>query len=62
MTEAKSRKVSRADYIVDVIHKGNQGWMLSRKIVFSRTDLLPHRQLLYDEKGKCRDQRGVRKL
>ena len=25
--------------------------MLSRKIVFSRTDLLPHRQLLYDEKG-----------
>jgi outer membrane lipoprotein-sorting protein len=51
VTEAKSRKVSRADYIVDVIHKGNQGWTLSRKIVFSRTDLLPHRQLLYDEQG-----------
>jgi outer membrane lipoprotein-sorting protein len=51
MTEAKSRKVSRADYVVDVIHKGNQGWTLSRKIVFSRTDLLPHRQLLYDDQG-----------
>jgi outer membrane lipoprotein-sorting protein len=51
VTEAKSRKVSRADYIVDVIHKGNKGWTLSRKIVFSRTDLLPHRQLLYDEQG-----------
>ena len=25
VTEAKSRKVSRADYIVDVIHKGNKG-------------------------------------
>jgi outer membrane lipoprotein-sorting protein len=51
VTEAKSRKVSRADYIVDLIHKGNKGWTLSRKIVFSRTDLLPHRQLLYDEQG-----------
>jgi outer membrane lipoprotein-sorting protein len=51
VTEAKSRKVSRADYIVDVIRKGNQGWTLSRKVVFSRTDLLPHRQLLYDERG-----------
>jgi outer membrane lipoprotein-sorting protein len=51
VTEAKSRKVSRADYIVDVIHKENQGWVLSRKIVFSRTDLLLHRQLLYDERG-----------
>src|SRR3984885_4482583 len=26
VTEAKSRKVSRADYVVDVIHKGNEGW------------------------------------
>jgi outer membrane lipoprotein-sorting protein len=25
--------------------------ILSRKIVFSRTDLLPHRQLLYDNRG-----------
>lgn len=51
VTEAKSRKVSRADYVVDVVHKASQGWTLSRKIVFSRTDLLPHRQLLYDDQG-----------
>jgi outer membrane lipoprotein-sorting protein len=51
VSDAKSRKVSRADYVVDVIHKGDQGWTLSRKIVFSRTDLLPHRQLLYDDQG-----------
>src|SRR5271167_2520339 len=51
VTEAKSRKVSRADYVIDVIRNGERGWALSRKIVFSRTDLLPHRQLLYDAKG-----------
>ncbi|MGA8493631.1 MAG: hypothetical protein WB711_24630 [Terriglobales bacterium] len=51
VTEAKSHKVSRADYVIDVIRKGEHGWTLSRKIVFSRTDLLPHRQLLYDTDG-----------
>jgi outer membrane lipoprotein-sorting protein len=51
VTEAKSRKVSRADYVIDVIRKGEQGWALSRKIIFSRTDLLPHRQLIYDARG-----------
>jgi outer membrane lipoprotein-sorting protein len=51
VTDAKSHKVSRADYVIDVIHKGDHGWVLSRKIVFRRTDLLPHRQLLYDAQG-----------
>jgi outer membrane lipoprotein-sorting protein len=51
VTEIKSHKVSRADYVIDVIHKGENGWALSRKIIFSRTDLLPHRQLLYDAQG-----------
>jgi outer membrane lipoprotein-sorting protein len=51
VTEAKSHRLSRADYIIDVIHKEAHGWVLSRKIVFSRTDLLPHRQLLYDDQG-----------
>jgi outer membrane lipoprotein-sorting protein len=51
VTEAKSRKVSRADYVIDVISKRDGGWVLSRKIIFSRTDLLPHRQLLYDAQG-----------
>jgi outer membrane lipoprotein-sorting protein len=51
VTDAKSHKLSRADYVIDVIRKGDQGWALSRKIVFSRLDLLPHRQLLYDAEG-----------
>jgi outer membrane lipoprotein-sorting protein len=51
VTDAKSHKLSRADYAIDVIRKGDHGWALSRKIIFSRTDLLPHRQLLYDAEG-----------
>ncbi len=50
-TDSKGHVLQRADYILDVIRKGSHGWVLSRKIVFSRTDLLPHRQLLYDEEG-----------
>jgi outer membrane lipoprotein-sorting protein len=51
VTDAKSHKTSRADYVIDIIRKGDQGWALTRKIIFSRTDLLPHRQLLYDAQG-----------
>jgi outer membrane lipoprotein-sorting protein len=50
-TDSKGHVLQRADYILDVIRKTSHGWVLSRKIVFSRTDLLPHRQLLYDEEG-----------
>jgi outer membrane lipoprotein-sorting protein len=48
--DSKGHKVMRADYILDVIRTGDHPF-LSRKIVFSRTDLLPHRQLLYDAEG-----------
>jgi outer membrane lipoprotein-sorting protein len=51
VTEAKSHKVSRAEYVIDVIRKADQGWLLSRKIIFSRLDLLPHRELQYDDVG-----------
>jgi len=49
-TDSKGHKVRRADYILDVIRTGEHPF-LSRKIVFSRADLLPHRQLLYDAEG-----------
>jgi outer membrane lipoprotein-sorting protein len=52
VTDSKGHKVLQADYELEIIKKKNAGgWYLSRKIVFSRTDLLPHRQLIYDEKG-----------
>jgi hypothetical protein len=49
--DAKGHKVEQPDYEIDVIRPGGQGWFLSRKIVFSRTDLLPHRQIVFDEAG-----------
>ncbi len=50
ITDAKGHKVATADYILDIIETGQHPF-LSRKIIFSRTDLLPHGQLLYDEEG-----------
>src|SRR6266478_721165 len=46
VTDDKGRKLEQADYVIDVIRShGNDSW-LSRKIVFSRVDLLPNRQLI----------------
>jgi outer membrane lipoprotein-sorting protein len=46
----KGRQVEQPDYEIDVIRKNPQdGWYLSRKIIFGRTDLLPHRQIVYDQ-------------
>ena len=44
-------EITQPDYTVDVIRKGEHGWYMSRKITFSRTDLLPHRQRIFDEQG-----------
>lgn len=49
--DAKRHRVDQPSYEMAVIRKGPNGWFLSRKISFSRTDLLPHRQLIYDEQG-----------
>jgi outer membrane lipoprotein-sorting protein len=51
VTDAKKHKVEQPDYEIEVIRKGDHGWYLCRKYVFSRTDLLPHRQLVYDQNG-----------
>ena len=49
--EIKKNTIVRAEYVIDVIARTGQGWRLSRKVIFNRIDLLPHRQVLYDEKG-----------
>jgi outer membrane lipoprotein-sorting protein len=41
----------RPDYTLNIIKQDGHGWYLSRKVVFDRTDLRPHQQLLYDEQG-----------
>src|SRR5215472_3001612 len=42
------KDAEQAAYAVVVIDKDESGYFLSRKIVFSRTDLLPHEQYLYN--------------
>jgi outer membrane lipoprotein-sorting protein len=49
--DAKGHNVEQPDYEIDVIRRGEHGWFLARKILFSRTDLLPHRQLIYNPNG-----------
>jgi outer membrane lipoprotein-sorting protein len=50
--DPKTKKtVIQPDYIIDVIRRADHGWYLSRKITFSRVDLQPHRQVVYDQNG-----------
>jgi hypothetical protein len=51
--DAKGHRVLQDDYELIVIRKtGENAGVLSRKIVFSRTDLQPHRQYIYDEQAR----------
>lgn len=49
--DEKKHRVDQPDYELAVIQRGPNGWYLTRKIMFSRTDLLPHRQVIYDQQG-----------
>jgi len=53
MLDAKSKKkVETPSYAVVVVRRAPEGsWYLSRKIVFTRDDLQPHRQIVYDRMG-----------
>ncbi|HEV2989621.1 MAG TPA: hypothetical protein VG759_14355 [Candidatus Angelobacter sp.] len=46
------KDVEQDDYVVIVLHKEDDRFLLSRRIVFSRTDLLPHRQFIYGKDGE----------
>src|SRR5262245_24210139 len=53
VVDPKSKKqVEQATYVINVVRRDNDSdWRLTRRIVFSRTDLLPHRQIVYDKMG-----------
>lgn len=52
VVDPKSKKpVEEPTYVITVVKKENGEWLLSRRIVFSRIDLLPHRQIVYDKLG-----------
>lgn len=48
----KGHRILQDDYELTVIHKYEDGWRMSRKIIFGRTDLKPHRLFIYDEDVK----------
>jgi outer membrane lipoprotein-sorting protein len=51
--DSKGHAILQDDYELVVIRmRGDKDAMLSRKIVFSRTDLRPTRQYIYDDQGK----------
>jgi hypothetical protein len=50
--DPKTRKqVEQPDYRLDVVRRTESGWYLARKIYFSRVDLRPSRQRIYDKNG-----------
>jgi len=49
--DSKKHRVEQPDYELAIIRQGPQGWYLWRRIQFSRTDLLPHKQRIYDMAG-----------
>jgi outer membrane lipoprotein-sorting protein len=52
VVDPKSKKqVEQPTYVITVVRKEDGEWLLSRRIVFSRIDLLPHRQIVYDKLG-----------
>jgi len=51
--DAKGHRILQEDYELTVIRqRGPNDYVLSRKIIFGRTDLKPHRQFIYNEDGK----------
>jgi outer membrane lipoprotein-sorting protein len=53
--EQKSKKrLAQPNYVLNVIHKdpASGEWRLARKIYFNRADLLPYRQLFFNENGE----------
>src|SRR5437764_4793478 len=50
-TSNKKKSWELPDYIVNVIAHDGDTWRLQRKITFSRIDLKPHRQMIYDRNG-----------
>jgi len=49
--DSKRHQYQQPDYEILVIRKGKNSWFLSRKIIFTRTDLQIHRQKIYNEQG-----------
>jgi outer membrane lipoprotein-sorting protein len=54
--DSRRHRVDQPDYELVVVRRADKNWFLARRIVFSRTDLKPHRQLIYSEDGQVRTE------
>lgn len=53
VVDPKTKKqVEQSAYELLVIQNGETGWRLARKFIFDRTDLLPDRQIIYNQNGQ----------
>ena len=50
------RNLEQPDYVLDVIHHGDDGWYLARKVIFNRVTLVPDQQIIYDSAGAVATQ------
>jgi hypothetical protein len=50
--DGKGHRILQEDYILTVINKSGDNPRLARKIIFGRTDLKPHEQMIYTDEGK----------
>ena len=48
-TPRKRRSWEQPDYVIDIIHRSGNDWYLARKVVFDRTNLSLHHQIIYDQ-------------
>jgi outer membrane lipoprotein-sorting protein len=52
VVDAQTHKlVQQPNYVLDVVRRTDKGWTLARKVDFDRTNLIPHRQVIYDDRG-----------
>ena len=49
--DPKGHRILQPDYELTIIRRDGDQGKLSRKIIFGRTDLKPHRQFIYDDSG-----------
>ncbi len=45
------RTLEQPDYVVDVVHHEGDQWYLARKVIFDRTNLTVHEQIIFDKAG-----------
>ncbi len=54
VVDAQTKKlVQQPNYVLDVLRHTDRSWVLARKVVFDRTNMVPHRQITFDDMGNA---------